>query len=133
MAENFHFELVAPERLLFSGEVEAVIVPSIDGDLTVLAKHAPLMAVLKPGVITVETPGKAQAIFVRGGFADVRPDGLTILAEQAVPVEELTDELIDVVIKDAEGAVDAATDDDQRRIALERLGQLQQVRGLLNS
>ncbi|MFC0284410.1 F0F1 ATP synthase subunit epsilon [Camelimonas abortus] len=133
MAENFHFELVAPERLLFSGEVEAVIVPSVNGDITVLAKHAPLMAVLKPGVITVETPGKAQAIFVRGGFADVRPEGLTILAEQAVPVEELTDELIDVVIKEAEKAVDAATDDDQRRIALERLGQLQEVRGLLNS
>lgn len=133
MAENFHFELVAPERLLFSGEVEAVIVPSINGDLTVLANHAPLMAVLKPGVITVETPGKAQAIFVRGGFADVRPEGLTILAEQAVPFEEMTDELIDVVIRDAQKAVDASTDDDQRRVALERLGQLQEVRGLLNS
>jgi len=133
MAENFHFELVAPERLLFSGDVEAVIVPSVNGDLTVLAHHAPLMAVLKPGLITVESAGKAQAIFVRGGFADIRPDGLTILAEQAVPVEELTDDLIDVVITDAERAVDAATDDDQRRVALERLGQLKEVRGLLQS
>lgn len=133
MAENFHFELVAPERLLFSGDVEAVIVPSVDGDVTVLAHHAPLMAVLKPGVITVDAAGKAQAIFVRGGFADIRPDGLTVLAEQAIPVEELSDDLIDVVITDAERAVDAATNDDQRRLAFERLGQLKEVRGLLQT
>lgn len=131
MAEPFPFELVAPERLLFSGQVEAVIVPSIEGDMTVLAHHAPVMAVIKPGVITVEEAGRAQQIFVRGGFADVRPDGLTILAEHAVPVEELSPEIIEIAIQDAQEDVDDAKTDQQRMVALQRLGQLKEVRGVL--
>ena len=131
MAEHFHFELVAPERLLFSGEVEAVIVPSIEGDMTVLAHHAPLMAALKPGIVTVEDQGKAQRLFVRGGLADVRPDGLTILAEEAMPVEELSADLIDVAIRQAQEDVDDAKTDEQRLAAFERLEQLKEVRGIL--
>ncbi|GGC51066.1 F0F1 ATP synthase subunit epsilon [Chelatococcus reniformis] len=132
MPEPFPFELVAPERLLFSGPVEAVIVPSVEGDMTVLAHHAPVMAVLKPGLITVEEGGRAQQIFVRGGFADIRPDGLTILAEHAVPREELSPAMLDIAIQDAQEDVDDATTDQQRTVALQRLGQLREVRGVLN-
>ncbi len=86
----FPFELVSPERLLFTGEVESVVVPGSEGELTVMKDHAPLMTTLKPGVVTVnESTGKSQRLFVRGGFADVAPTGLTILAESSVPVDQL--------------------------------------------
>ena len=75
----FPFELVSPERLLFTGEVESVVVPGSEGEMTVMKDHAPLMTTLKPGIVTVnETAGKSQRLFVRGGFADVAPTGLTI-------------------------------------------------------
>ena len=84
----FHFELVSPERLLFSGNVEAVVVPGAEGAFTVLQNHAPVMTVLKPGIVEVdETASKKARLFVRGGFADVSPAGLTILAEQAIAGE----------------------------------------------
>ncbi len=132
MATPFSFELVAPERLLFSGAVEAVIVPSVEGEMTVLANHAPVMAVLKAGIVIVdEGKGTARRLFVRGGFADVRPDGLTILAEQAVPVEELHDAVIDIQIKTAEDEVGGAMTDEARRLASDRLAQLQEVKAVL--
>ena len=72
MPDPFHFELVSPERLMFSGEVEAVIVPGTEGQFTVLKDHAPLMTRLKPGIVEVdETATQKQRLFVRGGFADV--------------------------------------------------------------
>jgi F-type H+-transporting ATPase subunit epsilon len=132
MATPFKFELVAPEKLLFSGEVDGVIVPSLEGEMTVLAHHAPVMAVLKAGILVVdEGKGTARRLFVRGGFADVRPDGLTILAEQAIPIEELHDEVIDAQIKEAEEDLGDAETDEARRVAAERLAQLQEVRGVL--
>jgi F-type H+-transporting ATPase subunit epsilon len=95
MPALFPFELVVPERLLFSGDVEAVILSSIEGEMTVLANHAPVMAVLKPALVTIDDgKGHATRLYVRGGFADVRPDGLTVLAESAVPLDELDADLI---------------------------------------
>jgi F-type H+-transporting ATPase subunit epsilon len=132
MAGLFPFELVIPERLLFSGNVEAVILSSIEGEMTVLPNHAPVMAVLKPGLVTIDDgDGHAKRLYVRGGFADVRPDGLTVLAETAVPLDELNADLIDAHIREAEEDVDDATTDEARRIAYERLTQLQEVRGVL--
>lgn len=132
MATPFPFELVAPDRLLFSGEVDAVIVPAIDGEMTVLAGHAPVMTVLKPGIVIVDQgKGTAVRLFVRGGFADVRPDGMTILAEQAVPVEELHDELIDIQIENARKVYEDAQGDDARMAASERLTQLREVKSVL--
>jgi F-type H+-transporting ATPase subunit epsilon len=132
MAGLFPFELVIPERLLFSGDVEAVILSSIEGEMTVLPNHAPVMAVLKPGLVTIDD-GKGHAIrlFVRGGFADVRPDGLTVLAESAVPLDELNVDLIDAHIRDAQEDLDSAEGMEARRVAFERLSQLQEVRGVL--
>ena len=98
----FHFELVSPERLLFSGSVEAVVVPGAEGAFTVLRDHAPVMSVLKAGVIEIdETQTKKQRLFVRGGFADVSAKGLTILAEQAIPVEELDAAKLDALVVEA--------------------------------
>ncbi|GAC1334521.1 MAG: F0F1 ATP synthase subunit epsilon [Beijerinckiaceae bacterium] len=129
---DFHFELVSPEKLMFSGEVEAVIVPGTEGQFTVLKDHAPLMAALKPGIVEVdETETKKARLFVRGGFADVAPSGLTILADIAVPVEEFDAAAIAAQIKDAEEDVADATGDEQRRLANEKLDQLRELKDAL--
>jgi F-type H+-transporting ATPase subunit epsilon len=128
----FPFELVAPERLLFSGEVESVVVPGSEGEFTVLKDHAPLMAVLKPGIVVVEESiSKQTRLFVRGGFADVSPNGLTILAEQAVPIEELDAARIEADLKDAEEDVADAQTDEARRLATEKRDRLLEVKAAL--
>jgi F-type H+-transporting ATPase subunit epsilon len=84
---TFHFDLVAPDKLVFSGEVEQVDVPGSEGDFGVLAGHAPLVAMLKPGILVVHADGGQRRIVVTGGFAEVNPQGLTILADTATPAE----------------------------------------------
>jgi F-type H+-transporting ATPase subunit epsilon len=129
---TFHFELVSPERLIFSGEVEQVDVPGAEGEFGVLAGHAPLVATLKPGMLRVYgASGAPQRIVVKGGFAEVGPTGLIVLAEQAVPAEEYDPAMVDEEIKDAEeDIVDAKTDAERDR-ARQRLEQLQTLRGVL--
>ena len=83
-AAKLHFSLVSPQRELFSGEVDQVDAPGTEGDFGVLAGHAPFMTTLKEGQVRVYDAGKVRAFAVRGGFADVTPEGLTILAEHAV-------------------------------------------------
>ena len=80
---TLHFELVSPEKLVFSGEVEQVDVPGAEGDFGVLAGHAPMVTTLRPGVLTVKAAGGEQKIVVLGGFAEVSAKGLTILADTA--------------------------------------------------
>ncbi len=129
---SFLFELVSPEKLLFTGEVEEVVVPGTEGEFTVLKDHAPLMSTLKPGVVTVvETASKQSRLFVRGGFADVAPTGLTILAEMAVPVEELDAAKIEAEMQDAREDVADAPSDESRRLAQEKLDQLGELRAAL--
>jgi F-type H+-transporting ATPase subunit epsilon len=128
----FPFELVSPERLLFSGAVEQVIVPGSEGEFTVLKDHAPLMALMKPGIVTVvESTSRSQKLFVRGGFADVSPAGLTILAEEAIPVEQLDAAQIDAQIKDLEEDYADTTVEAVKADALEKLGQLREVKAVL--
>lgn len=86
---NFHFELVSPEKLLFSGEVEQVDVPGAEGDFGVLAEHAPMVTTLRPGILTVHGAGGQQKIVVLGGFAEVSADGLTVLADVAEAMEDI--------------------------------------------
>ena len=86
---TFHFEIASPERLLFSGEVDQVDVPGSEGDFGVLAGHAPLVAILRPGILTVTIGGEQQRIVVLGGFAEVGPTGLTVLADVATSVEDI--------------------------------------------
>ena len=85
---TFHFDLVSPEELVFSGEVEHVVVPGTEGEFGVLAGHAPLVAMLKPGILKILGANELRVLVV-GGFAEVSPEGLTVLADRAVPVEEV--------------------------------------------
>jgi F-type H+-transporting ATPase subunit epsilon len=99
---NFHFELVSPEKLLFSGEVQQVDVPGAEGDFGVLAEHAPMVTTLRPGILTVYGAGGAQRIVVFGGFAEVSADGLTVLADVAEAVEDIDRNVIATHISELE-------------------------------
>jgi F-type H+-transporting ATPase subunit epsilon len=103
MAEGLKIEIVSPERLLVSQTVQSVSVPGSEGYFTVMADHAPFMTTLRPGFITVTGENNAAEIFfVRGGFADVSPAGLTILAEESVPFSEFDHSDLQAQIKAAE-------------------------------
>lgn len=124
MPDPFHFDLVSPEKMVFSGDVEQVDVPGAEGDFGVLAHHAPLIAMLKPGILTIFGTGEAKRIVVVGGFAEVNEQGLTILADMAVPVEDFDHADLASQIKDTEEDVTDASDDAARDDAREKLEQL---------
>jgi F-type H+-transporting ATPase subunit epsilon len=86
---TFHFDLVSPEKLAFSGEVDQVDIPGVEGDFGVLAGHAPVVAAIRPGILTVRTASGQQKIIVLGGLAEVSEKGLTVLADVATSLEEL--------------------------------------------
>jgi F-type H+-transporting ATPase subunit epsilon len=126
------FELVSPERLLLSADVQQVTVPGTEGLFTVLPEHAPVLSTLRPGVVDVITAeGQNERIFVRGGFAEVNPGGLTILAEVAIPLAELDSAALEQQISDAEEDVSDAQDDETRRRAQESLDHLRELRSAL--
>jgi F-type H+-transporting ATPase subunit epsilon len=81
MADKLKFDLVSPEKLVLSAEVDAVQIPGAEGDFGVLPNHSPVMAMIRPGTLTVENDGKTQSFELDGGFADVTPEGVTVLAE----------------------------------------------------
>jgi F-type H+-transporting ATPase subunit epsilon len=129
---TFHFELVSPERLVFAGEVDQVDVPGEEGEFGVLAGHAPYIATLKPGMLKIYgasgasgASGAPQRIVVKGGFAEVGPTGLTVLAEEATPADQFDPAMIADAIKDAEEDVADAKSDVARDKARQRLEQLQ--------
>jgi F-type H+-transporting ATPase subunit epsilon len=128
----FHFELVSPEKLLFSGEVDSVVAPGAEGQFTVLKDHAPVMTTLKAGVVTVASEGKVEKLFVRGGFADVNAAGFTILAEQAIPLADIDLAKLEADIKDAREDLADSKADDARRAATEKLAQLEEMRAAVN-
>lgn len=130
MPDLFTFELVSPEKLLFSGEVEQVLVPGAEGDMTVMAEHAPLITTLRPGLLELDFPGgKRQRFFARGGFAEVIPAGLTVLAETAIDLDEMDPTHLKQAISDAEeDAADLSGDaKDRAELTLEHLRQVQTV------
>ncbi|MDH7798493.1 MULTISPECIES: F0F1 ATP synthase subunit epsilon [unclassified Beijerinckia] len=130
---NFHFELVSPERLVYSGEVESVLVTSTEGEMQVMRDHAPVMAMLKPGVVRFTDGGGARHdLFVRGGFADMANNTLTILAELAVALADVDAKLIDAEIKDAEEDLADAKVEQSRQQAAERLEQLRELKASLS-
>lgn len=94
MADKLNFSLVSPEAELFSGEVDQVDLPGTEGDLGIFPDHSPLMAAIRTGALSIYEGGAQTFYFVQGGFADVTPDGLTVLAEKAVSMDNLNkDEL----------------------------------------
>src|SRR2546423_1049765 len=128
---TFHFELVSPEQLVFAGDVTQVDVPGEEGEFGVFAGHAPYVATLKPGVLTIYGDRGPQRIVVRGGFAEVGPSGLTVLAEQAVPASQIDAATIAQSIKDAEEDLADADTDVARDKARERLEQLNTLKAVL--
>lgn len=116
MADTFKFELVSPERILMSEDVEQVIVNGADGQFTVLPGHAPLVATLIPGMLEVIVKGKSQRIYVRGGFAEVDPKSLTILAERAMMADDLKGAALEAERAFAADGLAKATDDETRRL-----------------
>lgn len=127
---TFHFDLVSPEALLFSGEVEHVVVPGSEGEFGVLAGHAPLVAMLRPGILKILGPNERQ-ILVVGGFAEVNPEGLTVLADMAMPVEDVDPAVIAGQIRDTEEDVADAADDPTRDRLRTKLDQLRAVQDAL--
>ena len=125
MADSFNFELVSPERLLLSAAVTEVVIPGSEGEMTVMANHAPTMTTIRPGVLTVkEASGQSQKFVVFGGFADILPSGCTLLAESAVAVKDIDRTDLARRIQDAREDVADATDDATRTKADELLSQL---------
>ena len=111
MADKLHFSLVSPEAELFSGEVDQVNLPGSEGDLGILPKHSPLMAAIRTGAITVLNDGTETQYFVQGGFADVTPAGLTVLAEKASLLSDVSPEAVQADIDAATKALEALEGD----------------------
>lgn len=128
---SLHFEFVSPERVLFSGEVDQVDLPGAEGDMGILAGHAPLVTALRPGVVTIYNAGAREAIVVVGGFAEVSPAGLTVLADRATPRDDFDAATLATEIKDTEEDVADATDDAQRDRLARRLDQLKTLQAAL--
>jgi len=101
---NLQFDLVSPERRLASVEASEVQIPGADGDMTAMADHAPTITTLRPGVLTVVHGGGSDAYVVSGGFAEITATGVTVLAEQALPKDEVTQEVYDQMVEDAKAA-----------------------------
>ncbi len=127
-----HFELVSPAKLLFSGDVTSVTLPGSEGEMGIFAGHAPLLSTLRPGFVVVAKDGGAsEKIFVRGGFAEVNPQGLTVLAETAIASADLTSAAMAEQIASAEADVASAIDDEAKRKANEALDYLKGIQAAL--
>jgi F-type H+-transporting ATPase subunit epsilon len=125
MAGTFKFELVTPERMALSQDATQVVVPGLEGDFTVLPGHAPVISALRPGVVDVTFPDASKArIFVKGGFAEVDREQLTVLAERALDVEAMDAGTIAAELAVAEADLAAAADDTARLAAASALAQL---------
>lgn len=131
MADRLTFELVSPERLLLSAQVDMVVVPGTEGEFGVLAGHAPLVSTLRPGVISVHDEKTIQRIFVRGGFAEVTPAGMTVLAEEAIDLASIDQAGLEARIKNAEEDVADATSEPVRAAAQAQLDGLRALQGSL--
>ena len=128
---TFHFDLVSPEKLLFAGDVAQVDLPGAEGDMGVLAGHAPLVTALRPGILVVYREGGDLRVVVNGGFAEVGPAGLTVLADMAVPLEEFDRAVLTGEIKDTEEDFADTTDGWRRDKLASRLDQLKALQAAL--
>lgn len=128
MADKLHFALVSPERELFNGEVDHVVVPGSEGEFGVLPNHAPVMSVIKPGVLKVIDGASVRRIFVNGGFADVTPEGLTVLAEEAIDLADVNPAELEQQLKNAQEDLRDASSDEKRERAERALARLEAMR-----
>ena len=129
---GLHFELVSPARLLFSGDVASVTIPGTEGEMGIYPGHSPVLTTLRPGVVTVTRDGGAsERIFVRSGMAEVNPQGLTLLAEVAIPMAEVTADVMAKQISSAERDLADAKPGEAQRKATEALNQLRELQSAL--
>ena len=129
---GLHFELVSPARLLFSGSVASVTIPGTEGEMGIFPGHSPVLSTLKPGVVTVHKDGGAtDRIFVKGGMVEVNPQGLTLLAEVAIPMAELSREALAQQIRNAEEDLSDAKPGEAQRKASETLEHLKALQSAL--
>jgi len=126
-----HLDFVSPESVLFSGDVDQVDLPGAEGDLGILPGHAPLVTVLRPGIVTIFRDNTRLPFVVVGGFAEVSPAGLTVLADRAMPREGFDQTLLAIEIKDAEEDVADTADQDRRDKIARRLEQLKALQAAL--
>jgi F-type H+-transporting ATPase subunit epsilon len=129
---TFHFDLVSPEKLAFSGDVDQVDVPGVEGDFGVLAGHAPVVAAIRPGILTVITGGTKRKIIVLGGIAEVSDKGLTVLADVATSLEELDRAEFAETISDMEAKL-SEKEGSELDHALERLDHYKSIQHELNT
>ena len=128
MADKLNFALVSPERELFQGEVDHVVVPGSEGEFGVSPHHAPVMSVVIPGALRVFNEGIERRIIVNGGFADVTPEGLTVLAEEAVDLADVDAGQLDQQLKDAQEDMRDANNDAAREAAQRAVARLEMMR-----
>ena len=129
---TFHFDLVSPEKLAFSGDVDQVDIPGAEGDFGVLAGHAPVVAALRPGILTVSSGGARQKIIVLGGLAEVSDKGLTVLADVATSVQDLDRAKFSEQIADMEAKL-AEKEGSELDRAIERLDHFKSIQHELNT
>ena len=127
MAGTFKIELVSPERVLLSGEATEVIVPGLEGDFTVLAGHAPVISALRPGLLDIKQASSQRRIYVRGGFAEVDPTQVTILAQNLVDVSAAEPGQIAEEMRIAEKMLASAADDAGRLLANDAIAALKSL------
>ena len=126
---TFKFELVSPERILFSGDVVSVIIPSVEGEMTVLAGHAPLVATLKAGIVFVQTTeSNGKEFFINGGLVEVNQTSTTILAEQGRFIEDVDTAVLDAEILSAETRLAGSQNDDEKKRLQDTLVQLNEFK-----
>jgi len=130
MAE-LHLEFVSPESVLFSGDVDQVDLPGAEGDMGILAGHAPLVTTLRPGIVTIYRGGAREVVVLTGGFAEVSPAGLTVLADRAVAREDFDTATLASEIKDTEEDVADSTNEAQRDKLARHLEQLKTLQAVL--
>lgn len=128
MAGTFKFELVSPERILLSEDAEQVIVPGMEGQFTVLPGHAPVISTLRPGVLDAQVAGGRRRVFVRGGFAEVGPDRLTVLAQHMLDLDNMDADKLASEVSSAEQILAEAKDDAGRMLAGEAVERLKALR-----
>lgn len=132
MAGTFRFDLVSPERVLLSEDVAEVMVPGLEGDFGFLPRHAPMVAALRPGMLSVrDSGGNERKYFVRGGLAEGGPEQLTVLAQRAMPLEDLDPEKIAQEIQWAKEDLEDARDADTEALARDNLERLETLADVL--
>jgi len=131
MADTFHFELISPEQTLVSADLAEAVLPGQEGDLAAMPGRALMIMKLRPGILTTRSKEGEQQYFLRGGLADVGPERTVVLAEYAIPLAQLTGDILSDEIAQAQQAFDEAPEDGRRISAWDRLERLQTLKDRL--